>query len=66
MVIFNTYQHEWTVSSKSYIARVFMHLRAKQAIDDRQKNLMAHHDEIVECKATFDADGKLPAEALAH
>jgi hypothetical protein len=44
----------------------FMHLRAKQTIDARQKALMAHHDEIVDCKATFDADGKLPSETLPH
>ena len=49
----------------SYMVR-FMHLRAKQTIDARQKALMAHHDEIVDCKATFDADGKLPSETLPH
>ena len=50
----------------SYLVRVFKHLRAKKTIDIRQKTLMTHHDAIVECKATFDADGKLAPETLAH
>lgn len=35
-------------------------IRAMKTINERKKNLMQQHDIIVECKALFDADGKLP------
>ena len=42
------------------------HPRAQTSIDSRQKSLMICHDEIVDYKATFDADGKLDKETLDY
>ena len=39
-------------------------LRAKKVVEDRQKALMSAHDEIVDIKSTYDADGKLAKATL--